>query len=364
MKKVLHIIDSVYFGGGAQEYLLEIFKHVEGVTHYCIALHGNENEYSDKLKRMIPGKYYVNSASPISYLCPRAWLNLLKLIRQIKPNLIHAHLFISFFFMCFLRLTRLVNTPFIVSIYALKAQNPCYENWGYRLLKMFPRMYVATASLVAKELIDSGIPSSQISIVGVSFNLDEMATAGVDIKREYGINEEKIIVRVARFHKDKGYDELVDILAILKNKYEMSFKAFLVGDGKERQRIEGRVKQLGLEKEIIFCGWKRNYIDYLIAADVVVCSSTAEGFGLANIAAIKYGRPFVCFSTGSLADMKLEGYRYAIADFSKEGFSLALYELLTDTHKRSNASQFVRSFYDKHFNSSPEIEKFNSIYEL
>lgn len=364
MKKVLHIIDSVYFGGGAQEYLLEIFKYVEGVNHYCIALHGNENEYSNKLKKTIPDKYYICVANHISYISPGAWFNLLRLIRQIEPDLIHTHLFFSFFFMCFLKLVKLVNTPFIVSIYALKAQNPFYENWGYSLLKMFPRLYVATASLVAKELIDSGIPPSQISIVDVSFNLDDMATAGVDIKREYGIKEENIIVRIARFHKDKGYDELVDILATLKNKHEISFKAFLIGDGKERQKIECRVKQLGLGEEVIFCGWKRNYIDYLIVADVVVCSSTAEGFGLANITALKYGCPFVCFSTGSLVDLKEEGYNYAIDNFSREGFSFALYELLSDTNKRNNASKFVRSFYDKHFNSKLEVKKFNSIYEI
>lgn len=362
-KRVLHIIDSIYHGGGAQEYLLEIIEQVSCVEHFCLALHGQSSAYSEKFSKHLANRFILFSSSRWSYLNPIYWGKLYLIIRKIDPDYLHAHLFFSFFTLVILSVLGL-KVPFSVSIYALRAQTNVYEFWGYQLFRNFPSSFIATAPRVAKELLDIKVPLSRVSNINITFSA-EFPSELNSIRSQYGIaDSEKIIVRIARFHPDKGFFELADIMAFYKTKYRYSFKLLIVGDGPARSRIEAYFTRLKLHDDVIFCGWQHNYMSYIQAADLVVCTSTQEGFGMVNIAALKCAKPFVCFVSGSLADLALAGYAHAVREYSLEGFADSIHSLLDDPIATNTASQFLLRYYEEHFDSTHEMKKFDQLYRV
>jgi glycosyltransferase involved in cell wall biosynthesis len=57
-------------------------------------------------------------------------------------------------------------------------------------------------------------------------------------------------------------------------------------------------RSLGIEKQVVFAGWVNNLMAYYGIADVVLCTSQYEGYGLALVEAHQAGRPIVSTDVG------------------------------------------------------------------
>ncbi len=346
--RVLHVIDSIGVGG-AQSMLLDIPPGIEEVEHFCISLHNEETtNFKNQFLKAFKGNLYFASQRKSMYLTPQPWIRILRLIRTIKPDIIHAHLFFSLLISGFLKLGRFYKLPLLTTLYNLKEQVSLFEYYGTALLKNAVTYYIAVVEQNATELKKAGVNKEKIH--SIKLNLVSIPKSFQrQIKDEF--KGFPLIVRVARFYKEKGYDELLSILSELKTRARVEFRALLLGDGPEWDRIKKRIRELGLEDNVKLPGVKTDYLDYLYAADVVVCTSLREGFGVANTAALMMGKPFVCFSTGGLTDLKTEGYSHAIQDFSISGFSDSLFQIITDQKEREKAARFCRKYYKSKLNT-------------
>ena len=97
---------------------------------------------------------------------------------------------------------------------------------------------------------------------------------------------------VGRLSPEKGVDRLVDACAMLKSA-GLPFRVWILGDGKERSALEAQVRQLGLENEVMFLGFRENPYPYLRRADVLVSPSRQEGFSTVVTEALILGKPVV-----------------------------------------------------------------------
>ncbi|HAA30599.1 MAG TPA: glycoside hydrolase [Cyanobacteria bacterium UBA8553] len=158
------------------------------------------------------------------------------------------------------------------------------------------------------------------SLVSTKGNID-IIPCGTDIHRfgslekqaaraELGIDPEALTVfYVGRFDPRKGIETLVR--AVGQSKLRGSKKLHLIigggsrpgqSDGKERERIEGIVAELGMKDFTTFPGRIGDDIlpAYYAAADVCVVPSHYEPFGLVAIEAMACGTPVVASDVGGL----------------------------------------------------------------
>ncbi len=125
-----------------------------------------------------------------------------------------------------------------------------------------------------------------------------------------GIDPEiKVILYVGRFDPRKGIETLVR--AVHQSQLHGKEKIQLIigggstpgnSDGRERDRIEGIVKELGMSEYTNFAGQLNQNIlpNYYAAADVCVVPSHYEPFGLVAIEAMASGTPVVASDVGGL----------------------------------------------------------------
>lgn len=105
------------------------------------------------------------------------------------------------------------------------------------------------------------------------------------IRKEFGLDdEEKIILHVGAFRKQKNHERIISIFKeVLKKNSKCVL--FLVGEGDLRNSIQKKVRDAGLMSKVIFTGNRDDVDCFLSAADVFLFPSFYEGFPIALIEA-------------------------------------------------------------------------------
>ena len=88
------------------------------------------------------------------------------------------------------------------------------------------------------------------------------------------------ILYVGRISREKGLDRLINTLGRLKAEGIEGWHLTVLGDGPEREINEKLVKILNLDEHVTFSGMRENPYQFMHAADLLVCPSRSEGFGL------------------------------------------------------------------------------------
>lgn len=89
--------------------------------------------------------------------------------------------------------------------------------------------------------------------------------------------EEKYFVFLARFHRDKDHNCVIEAFRRF-NEHIQNGKIYFLGAGDKELEYKNKVKALGLDKKIIFAGLKSNPYGYLKNSLANILSSPNEGF--------------------------------------------------------------------------------------
>ena len=157
-------------------------------------------------------------------------------------------------------------------------------------------------------------------MVGLNSGFSEKNTYvipnGVDIesleRRQYGRSESRDLLGVSpdsfvfgavgRLVPVKNFDTLIRAMGLIVPKYPET-KLVIIGDGRDKSKLELMVRELGLEKNTILAGWKEEAFLYVKAFDVFVIPSLSEGTPLVLLEAMSGKVPAIISNIPALADL-------------------------------------------------------------
>lgn len=154
------------------------------------------------------------------------------------------------------------------------------------------------------------IPHKKISLVPLG--LEETEFMERDSAREffsqrYGVPKDKFLIGVtAELVKNKGISYFLQALNVLKNSQvanPIEMHAVIMGEGKERQRLEMQRQALGLANDTSVIGFVPEAKQYLKAFDTFVLPSVKEGLPYAVMEAMAAGLPVVASHVGGIGDL-------------------------------------------------------------
>lgn len=118
---------------------------------------------------------------------------------------------------------------------------------------------------------------------------------------------EKRIISVGRFSKEKGFVDLIEIFKKFHDKHP-DWHLDLVGDGSERNKIVDRIFEYKLTSSITVHGYlkKKEINELLKKSTVYMMTSYTESFGIVLIEAMAYGIPCVAFTSAEGANDLIE----------------------------------------------------------
>ena len=126
-----------------------------------------------------------------------------------------------------------------------------------------------------------------------------------ELTKRYAPNGEKLLVHISNFRKVKRVGDVVEVFKRVRER--MPARLLLIGDGPERQRIEGMCRSLGVCGDILFLGKMTDPEDVLASCDLFVLTSESESFGLAALEAMACRVPVVSTDTGGTPEVNIHG---------------------------------------------------------
>ena len=146
---------------------------------------------------------------------------------------------------------------------------------------------IATTPDIAQALIGAGQPPERISVVP---NLVRVPEAGA--RRGRTMREPPVIGALGRLVAGKGFGDLIDALALLRDR-GVSFAARVGGTGPEERALRARAAAAGLNERLGFLGWVTDKAAFFEGIDVLCVPSRAEAFGIVVLEGMAHGVPVI-----------------------------------------------------------------------
>ena len=149
------------------------------------------------------------------------------------------------------------------------------------------------------------------------------------------------LVSVGRLSKVKAQDELIELIAMLKEDYN-DIKLTLIGDGEERSYLEDLIKSKNLTKNITITGFlkKDEIAKELVKNNIFVTTSKSEAFGLVAIEACSFYLPVVAFDSAmGLKEILKDDNGVLIQDRNLEEMKVKIEKLFDDKKYRDKISE-------------------------
>lgn len=143
----------------------------------------------------------------------------------------------------------------------------------------------------------------------------------------------------------KGVDLMIESMPILR-RWHPTAELRIVGGGNDRPRLEGLVRQFGLERCVHFTGiiddenLRREYS----SCDIFCLPSRKEGFGLVYLEAMSYGKPCLAARAGGAPEVVNESVGALVEYGNVEQIAVTIDDLMTHPRDRAHIEQRARDF--------------------
>lgn len=212
----------------------------------------------------------------------------------------------------------------------------------YRLVKQEHEMqanvlkcfdFIAVISEVVQKTLKELFGISE-NVVRISNSVDVEKIRRLSEKEE-DMPDKNIFVTLGRLDFNKNQILLLQAAKELK-KYRDDFIIYLLGDGEEREKLEGYIADNHLEKNIKIQGFKENPYPYIKNSIATVLTSLSEGFSLALVESVVLNTPIISTDVGVAKEL-VEKYQCGdIVEYDPKSLAQVLRGHLSsyDGHKK------------------------------
>lgn len=190
--------------------------------------------------------------------------------------------------------------------------------------------YFVLVSSSLKEFYEKKLESTKCECIFIPNSLDA-------IPKKISNLETKNIISVGRLSKEKGYTDLIEVFKYVNLKYP-DWNLNIIGDGSEREKIEFKIKEQGLENNVFLHGFRdKDYINkQLEQSSIYVMCSFTECFPIVLLEAFSYGIPCIAFDSANGAKEIISDNwdGYLVPNRDKEKMAKRIISLIKDENRR------------------------------
>ena len=198
-----------------------------------------------------------------------------------------------------------------------------------------------------------GLPFDKINVIPNGINLSNFTgiERDYDFRRQYAMDNEKIILYVGRLVYEKGVQHLIAAMPKILSNYHDA-KLIIAGRGM-MDELRAEASNLGLNDKIYFTGYlnSKQVQKMYKCADVAVFPSTYEPFGIVALEAMLAGVPTVVSDVGGLDEIVTHGVD-GMKSYAGNANSIAdsVTALLYDHQLATNVSKKAKQKVKDQFN--------------
>lgn len=304
--RLLFVVGN-FVAGGAERHLLELWRRLDRDRFDVrIACFRREGQFLDDVERTgwpvidlrLHGRLYGLAGV-------RAFARLVHEVLSFRPQVIHGYLFGPN--LLAVLAGRLCGVPAVV---VAKRNVDAFESPRQIAVQRFAHRHAthvtAVSETVARTAEDLGVDRARITVIPNGVDASRFTAPALD-RREFALAEDvPVIGSVGCLAPRKDYGNLFDALARMPAAGR-GWQLLLVGDGVDREPLERRARELGLDGSVRFAGERADVERLLPMMDVFVLPSREEGIPNALLEAMAAGRPSVATAVGGTPEVLQDG---------------------------------------------------------
>ena len=272
-----------------------------------------------------------------------AYRRIKELIKEFKPDIVHTHTAkagaVGRMAAADLGVKAIVHTfhGHVFHSYFGPVRTALYKNIERFLARRSSRI-IAISEKQKQELVEEHriCSAEKVTVIPLGFDLsrfqEEQAHKRTLFRKVYGVADDEIAIGiVGRLVPIKNHDLFLDVIAQVGQRTGKKLRAFIVGDGEERERLEQRASALGLSQvsgpyfnghgfghgvngkpvvapaTITFTSWIKEVDIVNAGVDIVMLTSLNEGTPVSLIEAQASNKPIVSTRVGGIENVVVPG---------------------------------------------------------
>ena len=239
-----------------------------------------------------------------------AW-RLSRVIKQLKPDVIHAH-DAHGVAMAALSLSlgsaaaKTGHQPaFVVSRRVdFHIRGNSFSRWKHRQADCF----IAASEAIRQMLLADGIPEERTVTVHEGIDVDHvLAAPAVNVHEAFWLpHHAPVVGNVAALVPHKGQRHLIEAAHLVVREVPDA-RFVILGEGELREMLERHVHEHHLEKHVLLPGFRTDVLGCIKGFDVFAMSSVTEGLGTSLLDAMACSRAIVASRTGGIPEVVDDG---------------------------------------------------------
>lgn len=284
-----------------------------------------------------------------------------RLLRRLRPDVIHAHLPMPGILARFLAPA---GTVVVYSEHSMPSSHRTLTRIVNRASYGRNDLVVCVSVAVRKAV--EGYPYRRILTVPNAVGRPVVRTPPDAVREHLGVARgDKLVVHVGNVRRVKGQDNLVHAVAAL---LERRRDVRVVSAGAEHtpgelDRLAELARGLGADAHVTFLGLRTDVSDLMNAADVIVNPSDSEGLPLAVLEAMMLGKPVVATAVGGVPDLLQDGARgLLVPPRDPEALAGALDRLLSDGELAARLGAAARAAAERDYSVEATVHTLEDAY--
>lgn len=301
MMKILFVITGLGVGG-AERQLVDVARSLAARGNQVVIAYMTGEQLIGQSETSVQFVSLGADRSPLSII--RVLYKLRCLVLELKPNVVHSHMFHANLIARLLRLS--VRIPKLVCTAHSNNEGGAVRMLAYRLTRSLDDVFTNVSVEAVREYEAKGasLPGKMLAVLnGIDADLFKPSmTIREHLRNEYQISDCQVVMAVGRLVGAKDYPSLILAFSKLVETNPLA-RLWILGDGPLRCQLENECERLSLNGKVRFFGIRNDVENLLNAADLFVLSSRWEGFGLVVAEAMANEKVVVATDCGGVAEV-------------------------------------------------------------
>ena len=353
-------VDTARTWRGGQNQVLQLVTGLSALGHPTWLVAHARGELKERAQE---GLRFVGISPKSEFDVQAAW-QLGRVLRDVKPDVLHAHdpMAVALAAMA-LQMQNGASRPLVVAARRVDfhLKRHAFSKWKYRHVDLF----IAASGVIAGILERDGIARDRIVVVHDGINvglIDKQET--VDAHAAFWLpHGSPMVGNVAALAAHKGQKHLIAAAKIVVREVPDA-RFLIVGEGELKDQLERQIKQLALERHVVLTGFRPDAIGLMKSFDVFAMSSVTEGLGSAVLEAMACERAVVSTRAGGLPEVVIDGETGLLVPPTDEpALAKAIVDLLKDASRRAAMGRAGRARAVGAFSAEAMVSKTLAAYQ-
>jgi glycosyltransferase involved in cell wall biosynthesis len=354
----LHIDTARTWRGGQNQVLLTVLG-LRALGHRSMLVAHAAGELRQRARE---GLELVPLAPKTEMDLSAAW-RLSRLIKQLRPDVIHAHdpHGVAMAALALSMSTQLDKPPLVAARRVdFHIKGNALSRWKYRQVDCF----ICASDAIRRMVIADGVPPARVVTVHEGIDLERVEAApAANLHAELWLpHQAPIVGNVAALVPHKGQRHLIEAAAIVVTRVPDA-RFVIAGEGELGPALERQIKDHHLEKHVFLAGFRPDVLSVHKGFDIFVMSSVTEGLGTSLLDAMACAKPIVATTAGGMPEVVVDGTTgLLVPPRDHEAMADAIVRLLTDAKARRAMGAAGQARVREHFSAERVVQDTLEIY--